>query len=143
MKRKWNWRLWVGFLLVLAGLFSFVPVFAQFPITRDFPWATLLLFAIGVVLLVVGLTRAYRQPEIYRGKVSGPILTLLGMLGIGFFCYGIFYHARQLPASTQAPHAGQKAPDFSLPDQNGKTVALADLLSSGKGALLIFYRGYW
>jgi len=143
MKRKRNWRLWVGFLLVLAGLFSFVPVFAQFPITRDFPWATLLLFAIGAVLLVIGLSRAYRQPEIYRGKVSGPILTILSVLGIALFCYGIFYKARQLPASAQAPHTGQKAPDFTLPDQNGKTVPLADLLSSGKGALVIFYRGHW
>jgi len=143
VKRKWNWRLWVGFLLVLAGLLSFVPVFAQFPITRDFPWVNLSLFAIGGVLLMIGLARAYRQSEAYRGKVSGPILTILSVLGIAFFCYGIFYHARQLPASAQAPHAGQKAPDFSLPDQNGKMVSLSDLLSSGKGALLIFYRGYW
>jgi len=143
VKRKWNWRLWVGFLLVLIGLLSFVPVFAQFPVTRDFPWVNLSLFAIGGVLLVIGLARAYRRPEAYRGKVSGPILTLLSVLGIAFFCYGIFYHARQLPASAQAPRAGQKAPDFSLPDQNGKTVALADLVSSGKSALLIFYRGYW
>lgn len=135
--------MWVGFLLVLAGLLSFVPVFAQFPITRDFPWVNLSLFAIGGVLLMIGLARAYRQSEAYRGKVSGPILTILSVLGIAFFCYGIFYHARQLPASAQAPHAGQKAPDFSLPDQNGKMVSLSDLLSSGKGALLIFYRGYW
>src|SRR5258705_1694413 len=42
------------FRSVLAGLLSFVPVFAQFPITRDFPWANLLLFAIGLVLLAMG-----------------------------------------------------------------------------------------
>jgi peroxiredoxin len=60
--------------------------------------------------------------------------------------------ARQLPSSTAAPHIGQKAPDFTLPDQNGKPVALADLLASppegatsgaANGALLIFYRGHW
>ena len=36
----------------------------------------------------------------------------------------------------------EKAPNFSLPDQNGKPVALADLLSPN-GAILIFYRGHW
>jgi peroxiredoxin len=40
------------------------------------------------------------------------------------------------------PRVGEKAPEFALPDQNRKQVALADLLS-GKGALLIFYRGHW
>jgi peroxiredoxin len=47
-----------------------------------------------------------------------------------------------LPASAAAPRVGQKAPDFTLPDQNGRTVALADLISDN-GVLLIFYRGYW
>jgi hypothetical protein len=136
----------VGFLVVLIGATTYIPVFAQFPVTRDFPWATLLLFVIGVVLLVKGLMRAYREPQAYRGKVAGPILTVLGLLAIAFFCYGIFYISRQLPASSAAPRAGQKAPDFTLPDQNGKPVALAELLSSSKnanGVLLIFYRGHW
>jgi peroxiredoxin len=39
---------------------------------------------------------------------------------------------------------GQKAPDFVLDDQDGKPVALADLVSPpSKATLLIFYRGYW
>ncbi|PYL30538.1 MAG: hypothetical protein DMF45_02300, partial [Verrucomicrobia bacterium] len=42
----------------------------------------------------------------------------------------------------QAPRVGEKAPQFSLPDQNGKQVALTDLLSPN-GAVLIFYRGHW
>jgi len=46
VKRKWNWPLWVGFVVAVAGLFSY-EFFIQFPITRDFPWATLLLFGIG------------------------------------------------------------------------------------------------
>jgi len=39
--------------------------------------------------------------------------------------------------------AGTPAPDFTLRDQDGNPVALADLLSGSKAALLIFYRGYW
>jgi len=49
---------------------------------------------------------------------------------------------REVPASAGTPRLGQKAPDFTLSDQNGKPVALADLLSP-HGAVLIFYRGHW
>ncbi|HJY86911.1 MAG TPA: hypothetical protein VKE24_08755 [Candidatus Acidoferrales bacterium] len=64
--------------------------------------------------------------------------------------------AGQLPPSKAAPRVGQKAPDFTLPDSNGKPVKLSELLASSEwhqGAvaapsrapwvLLIFYRGYW
>src|SRR5688572_1048605 len=150
MKRSWNWFLWAGFLPVLAGLLSYVPFFALFPATRDFPWVNLLMFAGGGALLAVGLARAYRHPERYRGRIFGPALALVSLAGIGLFCLGLFYFARQLPASAAAPRVGAKAPDFTLPDQDGKPVALAELLSSpaapggkARGAVLIFYRGHW
>ena len=148
MKRRWNWRLWVGFLLVLAGAVGYMAVFAWYPVTRDFPWVSLLMFLGGAVLLVLGLTRSLREPQLYRGKIFGPVLTVLSLVVAGFFCYGLLYKGRQVPTSASAPHVGQKAPDFTLPDQNGNPVSLAQLLSpaSGgkpKGAVLIFYRGYW
>jgi thioredoxin-dependent peroxiredoxin len=36
---------------------------------------------------------------------------------------------------------GQVAPDFTLPDQNGHAVHLAD--ARGHKAVIVFYRGYW
>ena len=72
MKRKWNWPLWVGFVVAVGGLFSY-EFFAQFPITRDFPWANLLLFCVGAILLGLGLVRAFGRPHLYRGKIFGPI----------------------------------------------------------------------
>jgi hypothetical protein len=152
MKRRWNHSIWAGFLFVLAGLVTYVPLFALFPLTRDFPWVNLLLFAAGAFFLGAGLRRAYRQPDVYRGRFLGPSLALLSLAGISFFCYGLFYVVRQLPAAEGAPRVGQKAPEFTLPDQNGKAVTLAELLTSAtaetggapaKGALLIFYRGHW
>ena len=142
MKRRWNWPIWVGFLVAMAGLFSY-QFFVQFPITRDFPWANLLLFGIGGALLIFGLFRAFGRPQVYRGKIFGSIFAAIAVFCIAFFSYVIFYVLHQVPASAGAPRVGQKAPDFFLLDQNQKPVGLGDLLSNSNGAVLIFYRGFW
>jgi drug/metabolite transporter (DMT)-like permease len=151
MKRRWNWHLWAGFLFCIAALVSYTFVFAKYPVTRDIPWANFLLFAVGGVLLFVGLQRAFGQPQQYRGKITGPILSALSLAALGFFCYVIFFLAKQLPPPSTALGVGQKAPEFVLADTNGNPIALSSLLSSPmpglqtppKGVLLVFYRGYW
>jgi hypothetical protein len=151
MKRKWNWPVWVGFVVALGGLFSY-GFFAWFPITRDFPWANFLLFGVGGIFLLVGLVRAFGKPQRYRGKIAGPILAALSVIVFGFFSYLIFYELRQLPSSTAAPRVGETAPEFTVPDQDNNQVSLADLLSApassastatANAVLLIFYRGFW
>jgi hypothetical protein len=141
MKRKWNWPIWIGFIVAVGGLFSY-EFFAQFPVTRDFPWATLLIFSFGALLLVIGIFRAFGRPQLYRGKVFGSTFAAIALLLFAFFAYEIFYVLRQVPLSAQAPRVGERAPEFALPDQNGKQVALGDLLSPN-GAVIIFYRGHW
>jgi AhpC/TSA family len=141
-KRSWNWMLWLGFLSVLAGFLSY-GFFAQFPLTRDFPWANLSLFGVGGICLVVGLFRAFGKAQVYRGKIFGPILAALGILMFGFFSYVFFYQLRQVPPSIGAPRVGEKAPEFTLSDQDGKDVSLADLVGGSKAIALIFYRGFW
>jgi hypothetical protein len=142
MKRQWNWLLWVGFVVAVAGLFS-NGFFVRFPITRDFPWANLLLFGIGGALLIVGLFRASGRPQLYRGKISGSILTAIALFLFALFSYEVFYVLRQVPLSAHAPRIGEKAPDFILLDQNEQPVGLGDLLSGSRGVVLIFYRGFW
>jgi hypothetical protein len=159
MKRSWNPLIWAGFALVLVGLASYPTFFIRFRLTREFPWANLLLLAAAGCLLWMGVSRAFKRPEAYRGKVSGSILASLSVVLIGLFLLGVFYIPRQLPASPGAPRAGEIARDFTLPDSTGHAVTLSSLLNSpfgtndwpgtaaasGKtaGLLLIFYRGYW
>ena len=159
MKRSWNPGLWAGFVLVLIGLLSYPLFFARFPLTRDFPWANLLILALGLLLIGIGVARAFSRPDQYRGKISGSILAVLALVVTGSFCYGVFAMTRQLPASHGAPHVGELAPDFTLPDSKNNPVTLSTLINSpftpnGSAAaasasgttaatVLIFYRGYW
>lgn len=149
--RKFNWPIWAGFLLSLIAFISYFSVFVWFPVTRDFPWVNLLLFALAGVLLVFGVRRAFAQdrPHPRRSKVAGAILTILSVAIFGFFILATFILARRLPESRSAPQLSQKAPDFTLSDTNNKPVSLSELLASPvngkspKGVLLVFYRGYW
>jgi cation transport ATPase len=147
--RNLNWPLWLGFLLVLVSAVSFPLVFVNYPSTRDFPWATLLMFAVSAVVVLIGLRRAFSAGRKTRSKVAGVILTTLSVAIIGLFIFGAFVFSRFLPAAPGAPQVGQKAPAFTLLDTNSKPVSLAELLSTPlngkapKGVFVIFYRGYW
>jgi hypothetical protein len=150
MKRRWNASVWAGFLVILAAPVTYLLVFIRFPVTRDVPWATLLMFGAGLALMARGLRRAFREPQLYRGRIAGSILAVIGVALCGLFAFGTFHGARQLPTSGGAPRVGQKAPDFTLPDADGKPVTLSEILDAGRsgadavnGVVLIFYRGYW
>jgi drug/metabolite transporter (DMT)-like permease len=139
MNRRFNWQLWFGFALSVVAFATYFAFFILFPATRDFPWPSLLLFAIAIVLLIVGLRLAQRR------RPLAWIMTLLGIGIAAFFCFAIFIGSKQIPASETAIAVGAKAPDFALLDSHRKPVALAQLLAapSNKGVVLVFYRGYW
>ena len=149
--RRINWPLWLGFLLTLFAFLSYFFIFVNFPFTRDFPWANLVLFLIAGLLLFLGIRRGFAsdRPHPTRSKIVTSIVGLLSLAVFAFFLFVMFVAARWLPASTGAPHVGQKAPEFTLSDTNGKQVSLNELRSSPingsapKGVLLVFYRGYW
>lgn len=148
MKRL-NWPIWTGFVLSLVAALSYPLVFVRWPVTRESPWASLILFAIALVLLFVGLRRAFTPDRGIISKLFSSLATAFGVLLLAGLLFMFYVMGSWLPASTGAPQIGQKAPAFTLTDSNDKTVTLAQLLSEPlnnkppRGVLLIFYRGYW
>lgn len=151
VKTRFNWPAWLAFLLSVITFLSYPLLFVRFPTTRDVPWANLLLLGITLIFLVMGIRRAFARERMHptRSKIVGSLLATLSIVVLGLFVFSIFIAARWMPASLGAPKVGQKAPDFVLPDSDGNSVSLAELLSKPingsqpKGVLLIFYRGYW
>jgi hypothetical protein len=148
MTRTRNFLPLSGFLVCVVAFLSYFLVFFRFPLTRDVPWVNWLLFAAGLALAGAGLRRAFRQPERFRGRVMGPIFGFLSLAVAGLFLYATLVSSRELPASAGAPKVGEKVPDFTLPDTQGRPVQLASLLQPSGGApgpwvLLIFFRGTW
>ncbi|HEX7316962.1 MAG TPA: hypothetical protein VF297_23875 [Pyrinomonadaceae bacterium] len=148
MKRL-NWQSWAGFLLSLVAGFSYPFLFIRWPITREFPWANLVLFALALVLLLLGLRRAFKPDKGIVSKIFSSLAASLGLLMLAGLLFAVFVTGRWLPASGGAPQVGQKVPDFTLIDANNRPVTLAQLLTEPvnnrppRGVLLIFYRGYW
>jgi hypothetical protein len=150
-KKLWNWRLWAGFGISILALAIYVFFVRD---TRAIFWPSLALFVVAVVLLVSGWQRARRDPQLYSGKIAGPILGTLSLGVLALFGFASYVAPKSFPAARNAPRLGQKAPEFTLKDISGNPVSLAQLLAmpitdaSGaahapKGVLVVFYRGYW
>ncbi len=146
-----NWQIWAALLLSIVAFLSYFFIFMWFPVTRDFPWVNLLLFAMAAAFLFLGIRRAFARDQANprRSKVMGAGVTVLSVFIFASFIFVTFIMARRLPASHSAPQVGRKAPDFNLTDTSGKPISLTGLLSTpvnGKpvrGVLLVFYRGNW
>ena len=144
MKVKgFNWQIWAGFLLSLFSFVSYPLIFVQWPPTRDFPWANIVLFVIAAALVFIGLRRAFASERGKISKIGASILTLISGVALALFVFVTFVMSTWLPKSASAPQVGQKALDFTLTDTNGKQVSLSEIFPNQKGVLLIFYRGYW
>jgi hypothetical protein len=169
MTRQRNWAPWFGLLLALVAMLSNAGFFLRFPGQRAIPWLSVALAIAALVCAAVGILRAFRQQQVYGGKVSSSILGVLSLLICGLVAIAAVT-SRALPSSAAAPQVGQKVPDFTLADTSGNKISLGQLLgkadasalphsatagsiASGahsniaatppKAVLLVFYRGYW
>lgn len=144
-----NWQLWAGFLLSVFAFVSYPTLFVQWPLTRDFPWANILIFIVAIVLTGLGLKRAFGPGRGMISRVGAVLLACIAAASLGLFVMVAFVSATWIPKAERAPQVGQKAPDFMLEDSTGKQVSLAQLrttpigTNAARGVLLIFYRGYW
>ena len=92
--KLWNWRLWAGFGLSIGALVAYGFFVNE---TRAVFWPALLLFVVAAVLLVSGLKRRSREPELYRGKIAGPVLIALSVLIFGLFGFVVYQVLRVFP----------------------------------------------
>ncbi|HSB29516.1 MAG TPA: hypothetical protein VLE19_16735, partial [Pyrinomonadaceae bacterium] len=111
MKRI-NWPTWSGLLLSVFAFLSYFFIFVWYPVTRDSPWLNLVLLALAMLLLLLGLRRAFSQGRPLLSRIGASISTALGLFILLSFLYIFFILGRALPSSTGAPQVGQRAPDF-------------------------------
>jgi len=143
-------QLWIGLLLGVAALVCNLAFFLNPPVQGVIPWLSLVLAVAALLLGGAGLWRAFATSRPRRAKVVSSILALIS-LPLAALSVVAFFHSRAIPASSGAPHLGQKAPDFTLRDSNGQPLSLVQLFAAApadpdvptKAVLLIFYRGYW
>lgn len=167
--RQRNWAAWFGLLFAVAAVLSNAAFFFGPPAPKLIAWLGVVLVIAAVVCAVIGVMRAFRESQVYRGKVSSSILGVVSLLLCGLVAVASVT-SRALPVATNAPQVGQKVPDFTLADTSGNKVSLGQLLgkadasalphsatagsiASGansniaatppKAVLLVFYRGYW
>lgn len=117
-------------VLIVASVFLYGPLLT-IPAARSTAWPTLSLMASFAVLSIWLATRGRG----WFGKTLAGVNAALPLLFAG-----AFFGLTGLPAAI--PLSNQRAPEFTLPDQNGRPVALAETLAQGP-VLLVFYRGHW
>jgi peroxiredoxin len=93
-------------------------------------WWSILFFLVPLGFLVLGWS-----PD-RKGKL-GVLATVIFALGLAGYVCGRTVFGRI--SGTPAIAVGGKAPDFELPDQDGRQVALSDLTSTDR-VVLVFFR---
>jgi hypothetical protein len=130
--RQRNWAPWIGLLLAVAAMLSNAAFFMGLPGQRVIPWLSAALAIAALVCAAVGIMRAFRQPQVYGGKISSSILGVVSLLICGLVAVASI-GSRALPVATNAPQVGQKVPDFTLADTSGNKVSLGQLLGKADG----------
>ena len=126
-----TWLAISGLVLVLAGPISYA-LLLRVPWIRATAAPNLALAAVGLILGVVAASRAgHGWPAwLAAGDV---LLTLM---------FGRTLRLSNLDRPSKVPADQATAPDFTLPDQDGRPVTLSSFRGKGP-VLLVFYRGHW
>jgi hypothetical protein len=79
------------------------------------------------------------KQNLVNGLALSSSIALLGGLLIQPPCMAQTPQRQKIDVSKLGPKVGDRIPDFSLPDQNGKTQTLRSIMGP-KGAILVFIR---
>ena len=145
MPRRRNWLAWLGLGLGLLAVLAYfagiiLRVGPRAPALRDTAVLHLALIGVALGVSAVAIRRALGRAATHRGRVLAPLLGVLN-LAVAVFFILMLSRFSVLPPAPNAPQVGQAAPAFSLTDDRGTPIQLADL--RGQNVLLVFYRGHW
>ena len=126
-----KWMSLVGLGLIVAGPFAYILMISH-SLMRSTGLPAWILMGAGAVLGVAG-ARLHRRR--WTSILAGADIVLVALFAFGFFGLAA------TPSSERA-RTITRAPDFTLPDQDGKAVTLSAELAKGP-VLLVFYRGFW
>jgi len=116
-------------LLAVAGYAALVRV----PAVRNRPGGYVAVLAVATALGALAVRAAPGRLPLAALATSAVLLAAAA--------YFNFVYAR-LPAASGTPAVGAPAPEFSLPDADGRTVGLA-AYRGRQPVVLVFYRGGW
>ena len=141
-RERWGHRaVWLGLMITLAGALSYFLVFARFATLRDYPVLNVALVLLGTLYSLAGSWQVLRRTGWWSGKGLAVVGSMLACGMTGLFYYYLFFLSYQLPATSTVPSLQTVAPNWTLSDQNGKSVSLSHYRSSN--VVLVFYRGHW
>jgi len=123
----------VSLLLAVAAPVAYI-LLIRVPTVRNHPGAYVAAFAVALALAVLALVRG-------RGR-RWPAWIALGVSAL-LLAGGTWFDlvVARVPMTPTVLRVGERPPDFTLPDAEGRPVSLAQF--RGKPVVLVFYRGYW
>lgn len=127
-----RWPSWLALLLTIAG-FPFYMLVIDSHFLRSTGLATTVFVVSGAAIAVA---RAWRDRRWLVRIPAGLSVAVLALWFVAFFGLG------SVPPPAAIAGELSVAPDFTLPDEQGRPVTLASAISTGP-VLLVFYRGHW
>lgn len=105
---------------------------------RDDPWPMEAVAGVATLVALGLAVMAYRQRRV---RVVATVCAVLATANTALFLMIVHVSSYRLPAPPVELAVGAPAPEFTLPDEAGRPVALASL--HDHPTLLVFYRGFW
>ena len=130
--------IWLGPIIAIGACISYLMFFSQYPITRDNPFLSLGLGALGLFLSFIGLF-AWRKTRAF-GRFSSLLGLMLSFVFTGSLFIYVFLLSSDIPAApTVASFTNVKT--MKMKAAGGQTISLANY--PGKQVIVSFFRGYW